>query len=1006
MANKDGSRKTKVFISYSRKDKLFARKLHTAINSEGIEAWVDWEGIPPSADWMTEITGAIHNSDALVFIISPNSLISKVCMDELEIGITNNKRIIPILYRETEKKRKIHPKLASTNWVYVRTKKDDFKSAIQKLLAAIQTDLGWMQQHTRLLQRATEWNQKNRNNSYLLQGSDLEDGEHWLTASTATVERGVIPLQAEYISISRKMAVQRQRNLIIGVGAALVLSIFFGIFAFIQRDAAIESEKHAVNSQSTSVANEMARATQQAIAEEQKIIADQNVQKAKAQRSAAEAKIYQDRVGELDTSTLLAVDAYQQLPDLTEAENILRRNITLLPIPIYQTNTNARIWTIIISPDQKYFVTTDSGGKACMWNMQDGSQFLCMQHEGIVYDSVMSEDSSILITGTSKGVVTFWDTNTGEQIKSLQFEGSIWDLNLHPDGQWLGVGRHNAVSIIDMTNMNELLYFRQNGDVKTIDFDEAGKYMAIGTSKGYVSIWTVMGSQTIAASKHNSEVIDIAFSPDAKWIVSVGADSTARAATTEFGGQKYSIKHGDWVEDITFGSDSSWFVTVSDDNTVRVIDTASGQERLRMAHANFVQKVRVSKDDQWIATTGYDQTVRIWDSATGTEVMRIPLNGIGAAIRFNKDSTRLIVGDRDGHITLWDVSQLMARKGFIQFSEFSHNAIFSPNGESLIVNSDDQKIWSIQSDQLTQKEAERQKIVTVDGLTYGMAVSPDSKWIAAVEFDSDNAEHNRVVLVSADGEKKFYLSHDGKTIDTVVFTPDGKQVITADEGGLINIWNVETGEKSYPLETEGVILSIAVSPDGKYLVAGMEENNKIIVWDLTTRTQTATLKQAGRINVVKFNKDGKLLATGSSETNIYLWNVENGSFSRAENTLLVNGEVLSMDFSPDNKILAAGDSSGYVYLFDLALGQELARLPHVDKVTSVSYSPDGKQLATLSRKTVLLWDVPLIPLVTRDDLIENACSRLVSNFDQNTWNLLFFEEVYRPICPNLPAGEN
>ncbi len=695
MAENNESRKTKVFISYSRKNKLFVSKLNKALDENGIETWVDWEGIPLSADWMAEITAAIQSSDAVIFVLSPDSLKSKVCMDELELAIKDNKKVIPVLYSDPEKGQSMHPKLASTNWVYMRPKKDDFNKTLPRLIDSIKTDLGWVQKHTRLLQRASEWEQKDRNNSYLLQGSDLSDGEHWMTESTKDETRAVVPVQAEYISTSRKMAVKRQRNLTIGIGAALVLSVILGIYAFNQTLEARKSRDQAESSQKMAEANEQARATQQAIAEKQKIIADENAQKANAQRSASEAKIYQNRVGELQTSTLMALDAYQRLPSLPDAENILRQNISLLPIPIKQMDVNARVWTIQPSPDKEKFTTVDSDGKACVWSIEDGSQLFCVQNDGIVYDSVMSQDGNILVTGTDKGVLTFWDTNTHEQIKSLQLDGTIWDLALHPSGRWLGVGRHNAVSLIDMKTLREELYFTRSGDVSTIDFDDTGAYMAIGTSNGYVYIWTVMGKQTIAGPKHDGAVLDLQFSPDGKWLVSTGADSTTRAAQVAYGGQKYSIKNGDWVEDVTFGPDSSWYVTVSDDNTVRVIDTPTGQEKLRMAHDNFVQKVRVSKDGQWIATTGYDQTVRIWDSATGAEVMRIPIEGIGSAIRFNNDSTRLVVGDRAGHISLWDISQLNAREGFVQFTSFLHEALFSPNGEWLAVNSDDSNIWLI-----------------------------------------------------------------------------------------------------------------------------------------------------------------------------------------------------------------------------------------------------------------------------------------------------------------------
>jgi len=485
----------------------------------------------------------------------------------------------------------------------------------------------------------------------------------------------------------------------------------------------------------------------------------------------------------------------------------------------------------------------------------------------------------------------------------------------------------------------------------------------------------------------------------------VGADSTARAVRTAYGGQKYSITHGDWVEDVAFGPDSSWFVTVSDDNTVRVIDTATGQEKLRMTHADFVEKVRVSNDGQWIATTGYDQTARIWDSASGAEVMRIPINGIGSSILFNADDTRLIVGDENGHITLWDLSLLKAHRGSIPFPQYLHEAIFSPNGEWLTTNSDDKNIWLIKSDQLDEKINNRQKLTTVNGLTYDMAVSADSQWIAAVEYDSNIADYNRVVLVRADGTKKTFLTHDNEVINAVTFTPDSKEVITADENGLINIWNVENGEKAYSLETKGVILSIAVSPDGKYLAAGIQEGNQSIIWDLSTKSHVATLEQPGRINAVQFSRDGKLLATGSSEGTLFLWGVDDDFINRSKNELVVNGEVLSLDFSPDSKQLAVGDSTGFVYLFDLALRQELARLPHVDKVSSVSFSPDGRQLASVARKIISLWKVSSIPLVMREKLMETACSRLINNFDENKWKNIFFDEKFRLICPNLPAGE-
>jgi hypothetical protein len=50
---------SEVFIFYSRKNKVFVKKLNESLDAVGVNTWVEREGIPPSADWMAEITSAI-----------------------------------------------------------------------------------------------------------------------------------------------------------------------------------------------------------------------------------------------------------------------------------------------------------------------------------------------------------------------------------------------------------------------------------------------------------------------------------------------------------------------------------------------------------------------------------------------------------------------------------------------------------------------------------------------------------------------------------------------------------------------------------------------------------------------------------------------------------------------------------------------------------------------------------------------------------------------------------
>ena len=76
---KSGRQSTKVFISYSRKDNKFTRKLYDGLEAHKMITWVDWEDIPLTADWMEEIREAIESSDAFVFVLSPDSVDSEIC---------------------------------------------------------------------------------------------------------------------------------------------------------------------------------------------------------------------------------------------------------------------------------------------------------------------------------------------------------------------------------------------------------------------------------------------------------------------------------------------------------------------------------------------------------------------------------------------------------------------------------------------------------------------------------------------------------------------------------------------------------------------------------------------------------------------------------------------------------------------------------------------------------------------------------------------------------------
>lgn len=175
-------------------------RLHEALNKIGRKDWVDWKDIPPTAEWMKEIKSAIETSDSFVFVISQASVASEVCNQELEHAVKQNKRLIPIVWEKVEDKT-VPERLREINYIFF-CEGYEFENEFTKLVIAFDTDLDWVRNHTRLLTRAIEWESKERDKSFLLQGNDLRAEEDWLQHA---MEKNPHPtaLQTEHIIASR-----------------------------------------------------------------------------------------------------------------------------------------------------------------------------------------------------------------------------------------------------------------------------------------------------------------------------------------------------------------------------------------------------------------------------------------------------------------------------------------------------------------------------------------------------------------------------------------------------------------------------------------------------------------------------------------------------------------------------------------------------------------------------------------------------------------------------------
>ena len=209
------------------------------------------------------------------------------------------------------------------------------------------------------------------------------------------------------------------------------------------------------------------------------------------------------------------------------------------------------------------------------------------------------------------------------------------------------------------------------------------------------------------------------------------------------------------------------------------------------------------------------------------------------------------------------------------------------------------------------------------------------------------------------------------SINEIAYSPDGTRLAVASSIGIW-MYDTQTGEALDLLAPNTGVESVSFSPDGEILATGNWDSN-VRLWHATTGELLQTIPghpsrlhffQAPRNNVV-FSPDGNTLAVGSLNNTVFLWNVNVSTGAQLHTFIghsVVTDTASSISFSPDGKILASsslGDEwKESVFLWDVNTGDQLREITgHTGSVESISFSPDGSTLATGSGTRVRFWDV-------------------------------------------------
>ena len=90
-----------IFISYSRKDMSFVRKLAGDLEKAGYDVWWGLTDLRGGDDWVRVIPAAIESSQHFIIVLSPNSIESEWVRKEYTQALSLRRKIIPIMLAAT-----------------------------------------------------------------------------------------------------------------------------------------------------------------------------------------------------------------------------------------------------------------------------------------------------------------------------------------------------------------------------------------------------------------------------------------------------------------------------------------------------------------------------------------------------------------------------------------------------------------------------------------------------------------------------------------------------------------------------------------------------------------------------------------------------------------------------------------------------------------------------------------------------------------------------------------
>ena len=932
-----------VFISYARMDAPFVEALNANLHRYGVKTWVDTTRIRSGDLWMEAILSGIRSARTFLFVITPESVKSKVGLEELDCAVKNGKRLFTVLRTPTPDSavpaalQKIHR--------FPFVKEDDFDSTSKQLRDDVLRDADFERWAARVLVQATDWMDRGRPRDLLLSKAELRESGAMLRAGRPAKMPATT---AEYLAASRRHLNQKRAAAaasVLALGAAFfyliswLLSLYFANESNILRAAnpqsSLQFAKLAVESRQTSQAFSAVRESLVQSREAayfpwslggafQKGGPAFAVIGAGLVRKGRPESLIEFRSPGANGQNMLAVPAiaaaalvdrlgqsalFMTVIDHTLFGCLLTAGSQCFPLDSTKVFLNGAAF----SPDGRVAAALRENAWE-VWSLPERKlrfSFPPSAGESIVF----APDGASLYHPTKKGEIEQLDAVTGKPIRKLDGAGTPFLLRASPDGKWL-LHLDNSLDskLIELSSGKQMGLPTGYGAYFT-RFSRSSKYLAVATQSG-VLVFATNTTTPIASFPVKTGVVgDIDFrADDGAILLAIGKNVGVYSLAPEKQLLAQLIGHEQPVRTAMFDQTGMRALTWGD-SSARVWDLSPERNEISFVSKD-VTRMSFSPDGQEL-TNDDGPLVRVTRVVDGNVLRTIPLAPADGPVLgiTNPQPHQLMVVQASGRVTLWGQDNYGTLLGQYLI-ETPLKVCFSDGAQAMAVLRGDQSVaLSRYTDGGTLRSIPP-SLLPVQAL--GCTV--DSRFVAEGVWNP-----NRATIW--DTQTPGNPAQTSLGITTVAALDRSRRFQAISDA--LHTLSVVTATGFYENSAANGFLKLKFnSPSNRVLSANDFAGR---VWDAKTGDIVQLFR--GKYGAVdaSWSADGSLVATAHAAPNgdqaVRIWDTKSGSLAAEIPDLHTGAKIV--EFSPDGRHLAAADADGVVHIY---ARERFASIPEVKKL--------------------------------------------------------------------------